>query len=481
MTAFYHQMRLPDWMKEERRLSIAVFSLFFAWVLAFPFEGQVLYSLADQHQIEPHTMIFCAIAFTFLGLFTGGFFARNIQKAKRFFLLSIAVCMLVTAVFFIPVLNLWITAISVGSYFGGASVAIWGYFFKSGTPPNERIKTAASGLIYSNILMIGLNMAAIHISPAAGLTLCLLVLLAAFFLSMFLPDSESSSRSPGRKETKSDLRIERPLIFLCLFIVVITINSGLMYQVINPAYEQYEWLVSWYWAVPYIVALYIMKNLPRKTNRTYILYVGIAMIGLAFLYFMYSEPTVASYFVVDTLMLGACGIYDLFWWSILGEMLDWSRNPARILGIGLSANVFGVLLGGLIGNGIISSDIPNINASMLALAVVFFTLIILPVLNKHLTAVLKDHAYLTVYSEMSFEERKRAAAGFGLDEKLTEREREITALLLERKTVKMIAQELYLSENTVKTHIKNIYSKLNVQNRMELLSLLLDPKYKMQT
>ena len=48
-------------------------------------------------------------------------------------------------------------------------------------------------------------------------------------------------------------------------------------------------------------------------------------------------------------MLGACGIFDLFWWSILGEMLELDNNPSKLLGIGLSANVLGVLLGGLIG------------------------------------------------------------------------------------------------------------------------------------
>lgn len=54
----------------------------------------------------------------------------------------------------------------------------------------------------------------------------------------------------------------------------------------------------------------------------------------------------AAYFVVDTLMMSACGIYDLFWWTMLGEMLEYGSNPSRILGIGMSANVLGVLLGG---------------------------------------------------------------------------------------------------------------------------------------
>ncbi len=40
----------------------------------------------------------------------------------------------------------------------------------------------------------------------------------------------------------------------------------------------YQGLVGWYWAVPYIVVLIIIRNLPAKTNRSGILYVGMAMI-----------------------------------------------------------------------------------------------------------------------------------------------------------------------------------------------------------
>lgn len=58
--------------------------------------------------------------------------------------------------------------------------------------------------------------------------------------------------------------------------------------------------------------------------------------------------------------------------------------------------------------------------------------------------------------------------------KLTEREREIAELLLKGRTYKMIANELYLSENTIKTHIKNIYSKFNVKRKSELVVLLME-------
>lgn len=463
----------------ERKLSILIFSLFFSWTLSFAFEGQVLYALAQYHNYDPHKIIFGAITATFAGLFLGGFFVRSMAAAKRTFLFSIIFCILASSMFFFKPSIFWGAALISGSFFGGICVAAWGFFFKNGTPSKERIKTAASGLIYSNLLMIGINTIAIQVSVYMGLGLCLLMLIGALLLSTLLPTKEKQQSDCGAPSAAGmkDRTIIKPLAFLSLFIMIITINSGLMYQVINPAFAHHEWLVSWYWAVPYIIALFIMKNLPRKTNRTYILYVAIAMIGLAFLAFMSLDRSVGSYLIVDTLMLGACGVYDLFWWSILGEMLDWHKNPARILGTGLSANILGVLLGGFIGSRIVDSDLPSHNASVLALVVVCVTLVILPVLHKYLSGLLKDHAYLTVISEMSPTEQIKAIDEFSFIGKLTEREIEIASLLLIGKTYRMIAGELSLSENTVKTHVKNIYSKLNVQSRMELIHIMLEQNY----
>ncbi len=458
----------------DRGLSVVVFSLCFAWILVFPFEGQILYSLAEKFDFSPDTMVFGAIAAQFVGLFGTGFFIRTATAAKKLMLGSTVFCFFATCVFFFPPSFLWTAALLAGSLFSGGSVASWGFFLKSGTPKNERIKTTADGLIYSNILMILLNMAAVHLSPYAGLGLAALVLALAFFFTLQLsPHDEDVPCQSG--SAGGPAAILRPLAFLCLFVVIITIDSGLMYQVLNPAFAHLQWLTSWYWAVPYIIALYIMRNLPRKTNRTYILYVAIAMIGFSFIAFMSLDRSASSYLVVNTLMLGACGVYDLFWWSILGEMLDYDKNAAKILGIGLSANVMGVLLGGLVGNAITSTDAQSANPALVALAVVCVTLVILPPLNRHLGILLKNHAYLTAFSEMSAVEQDRVSDRFiQYASQLTDRERQVAGLLLRGKTYRMIAGELFISENTVKYYVKNIYAKLGIRSRTELVNLLLD-------
>lgn len=456
----------------ERTRSILVHSLFSAWMLAFLFEGQILSSLADYYgSPSPKEIVFGGTAAIFLGLLLGGTLIKSKRATKNLFLCSYFYFIAVSLFFFFSPSALWTIGVITGSLLAGGCVAAWGYYLKSSTPKKERIKTIADMLILSNLLMILLNLTAIYVSPLAGLALSIVMLVAAFLLAMKLPalDAASPATSEQNESVKS---LARLLIFLCLFITIITINSGLMYHVLAPAYDHLKWLTSWYWAVPYIAALYAVRNLPKKINRTHILFVAIAMIGLSFIGFMTLGRSAASYLIVNTLMLGACGVYDLFWWSILGEMLDFHKNPAKILGFGLSANVLGVLLGGVSGSAITLADVQGHYPTLLALTVVCVTLALLPPLHKHLSSLLTDHAYLTAFSGTALEQDS------GIDrtafEGLSRRESDVATRLLQGKTYRAIASELYISENTVKYFVKNIYSKLNIQSRAELIDIMLN-------
>lgn len=58
-------------------------------------------------------------------------------------------------------------------------------------------------------------------------------------------------------------------------------------------------------------------------------------------------------------------------------------------------------------------------------------------------------------------------------EMLAAREREILELVLQNKKRKEIAEELCLSENTIKTYIRTLYGKVGVSSREELYALLI--------
>ena len=59
---------------------------------------------------------------------------------------------------------------------------------------------------------------------------------------------------------------------------------------------------------------------------------------------------------------------------------------------------------------------------------------------------------------------------------LSVQERKIFALLLEGKSNKEISENLSIGLNTVKTHVNNIYSKLDVKSRKDIMNLTFDKK-----
>ena len=55
------------------------------------------------------------------------------------------------------------------------------------------------------------------------------------------------------------------------------------------------------------------------------------------------------------------------------------------------------------------------------------------------------------------------------EESLTPRQKEILKLMVSGKTIPAVAKQLKLSPHTVHGHVKDIYKKLNVHNRAELV------------
>ena len=64
-----------------------------------------------------------------------------------------------------------------------------------------------------------------------------------------------------------------------------------------------------------------------------------------------------------------------------------------------------------------------------------------------------------------------------IEEQLSEREFTILQLIMTNKTNQEIADEVSISVNTVKYHLKNIYEKLGVSNRKEALQYAIKTPY----
>ncbi len=87
-------------------------------------------------------------------------------------------------------------------------------------------------------------------------------------------------------------------------------------------------------------------------------------------------------------------------------------------------------------------------------------------LTPRILLKLRDPSKLDAEIENKIEERPS----------LTTREKEILGMLLKGKSNKEISDLMFVSTETVKTHLQNIYRKLGVKSRMEVLALFLKEK-----
>ena len=73
------------------------------------------------------------------------------------------------------------------------------------------------------------------------------------------------------------------------------------------------------------------------------------------------------------------------------------------------------------------------------------------------------------YIALAEEEYRRLLGKYPELERLSKREMDVFARLLTDKTQAQIAREMYISHSSVHFHCKNIYKKLQVNSRMQLL------------
>jgi DNA-binding NarL/FixJ family response regulator/two-component sensor histidine kinase len=96
---------------------------------------------------------------------------------------------------------------------------------------------------------------------------------------------------------------------------------------------------------------------------------------------------------------------------------------------------------------------------------------------KQNAEALIQQAYTNLRSNALYEKGETEKSTKSLDEKLksfqlTSREMEIAHLIVKGESTKSIAEQLFISENTVNKHIQNIFEKTSVTSRLELANKL---------
>lgn len=442
---------------------ILSFSLVFGWIMSLPYEGPVMYVLLAEKGIDGFQMNSITVFCHFAGLLSGQFLSRTMVQAKRFVLMAIGATLLLSVGLPWISKSLWVLIIPAVSYLTGCVVSSSAHFLKGAIPIEERSQTVVKLLIYGNVVLVVSAVLAINLHAMISF----LVIQAALVVSLYATYRIDTTKERMMPLMPSGQRsVFQTFWILFVFIFVITINSGIMFQVIYPYFASFELLTSLYTNLPYILAIYLLYRY-LKHNKFFILYVGLALWGLTFILFAFVPATEWGFVIICSLMLFAAGIFDLFWWSIMAANLDHVKNPASLFGLGLSLNVLGVWVGGWIGNTMLSLGFNNQELSYFGLFVVMVSMLIILPLNQKLSNDIESNEFLVQMSFVSpheldffFEEVRRV---------LSPREFEVFNHLIEGKSDQEICKALYLSPHTIKSHNRNIYKKLDVPNRVALI------------
>lgn len=286
----------------------------------------------------------------------------------------------------------------------------------------------------------------------------------AFFLARSLPEEDEITR------TIYEIALPKhtiPLLSVAFFLF--SIGGGVVFEVVTPMLESFFHYAVLFDLLPYIFAGVITFFLLIKTDPNINLFLTIAagfiILGLIIFQFL---GTKWGLFTSEMLIVSGYSILDIFMWGLVGMISYVYYEPSKVVYYTMSFNVLGVVFGSVISILLtLNTGEEGITASLISLLCAVIGMIIIPIIYKE--AVLEAEKELFVLKKEA--SKKKDLIESSEYDLLSNREKEVVELLISNFKNKEIAEQLFISENTLKKHARSIYSKLNVQNKKELKEL----------
>lgn len=162
----------------------------------------------------------------------------------------------------------------------------------------------------------------------------------------------------------------------------------------------------------------------------------------------------------------------MLFWTMLADVAHHSRtSPYVIFGSGWIAYSLPFALGELGGG---AAGLHGAGAAVLLFLAYLLTIAAVFALNEGNFSQRRIFADLDVPApeQSMFARIDEGCQALGAERGLTAREVEVLQLLCKGRSKSYIAESLFISENTVRSHSKHIYAKLDVHSKQEILDLI---------
>ena len=427
---------------------ILSYGFFLGWMLSFPYNGPIYEYLSDWYSFsgEYYPLAYIGVPVIFLIIF--GVVKPNEKFPKRLAIYSIVVCFAGNLLLFFGVTYWYI----IFTFMGIASVLFvvgWSYFFIISVSYKDKIKVMGLTIILGNILLYGINILVKMGFETYALNATLFAIALSLLSSTFLTFEKSYDYAFDTSKN-----IKKLILLICTILFLININDGLSSKLIEPLFQEIDADIILYKRVPYMMAILFLVVFSDKISHLSTFYIAIFLLGMANVALMVLGVNEAGFYVNETMLQSGLGIGDLFVWSVVGHVAHLYGRPYRITSFALISLLSSVFLGRVLGIIFSNSSDGGLYTIAVSFTTVFVTMLVIPKLFETI-----DRDVVKIKEENKFESRVNT---------LTERELQIYNLLIKGRKNHEIAEELFISDNTLKTHLRNIYKKLNVAGKKEL-------------
>lgn len=447
-------------------------SLFFGWILSFPYYGAVLQAVPQIADISASYYIYVFLLFHALGYLSCALLLKNHYSWNRLMVLSVAGTILINFVTWFSPATWWFYGLALMGFTSSFYVVGWSNYYSALNPRDRayviihatiRANLIALIIMASSTLLSGLPLFSILILPLV-LSLVLVIMVGNLVIDV-LPESKVpffKARSfPGSY-----------LLVICLFIASFKVSAGFMYVVIHdsyPAVEGHQVFFEYYPYVPYLLTYLVVLKIYHVVQKHYLAVAAALLLGLSFIGFALIGDSAGGFIASTTFVEVSFALVTVFAWTLLGDLSAVYGKPHYFFGFGLFANVISTFGGSLIGEYLLLHvESPLYVIALYAAAAVFLVLVIIPWLKDKTASTLAQVVTGRV-KVVPFVTKNIGVDLLGLS-KLTPREKEILYLIVGGFSNRDMTRQLYISENTLKTHLRNIYRKFGVHTKYELVA-----------
>lgn len=462
-------------MAKDTKLFILMYGLFLGWLLSFLYSGPLFVEIINPDTYPTSTILAALFIIPAITFYIIGCFNISDQSRTKLLPATIGVSLICTVILLVVgdaektqgmtafILAIIITVGIAVMFFIIASTACYTKFIQF----DDMFKAMAILIFLANIIVYICDILLFLNQVVIAKSVMVACICAAFYIALKIRNNEQVQRP--------DYHIIMPkssLFLICFAFFLLNIGGGVFFETIEPLILSQSKFSVFYYILPYIYASVgvLLLLLLKKTKEMIDIFLTIAavFITIGLIMFQFSHAHY-NLLMADLFIQSGYAILDIFMWGLIGMMAYVYNKAYKIAALSMSSNISAVILG-IVGSRGLSLFIQKPEAIVPLIAIIssICAIILIPLLYRITVNDLKKGA-----KELENEEEKlkkiQKINNYG---KLTNREKEVVQYMLLNYTNYEVAKKLFISENTLKTHAKNIYSKLEIKNKRELKNLL---------